>query len=158
MSATEVLALAFLIGVVTGLRAFTAPAAVTWAAHRTWLPLAHTLFSFMGTMAALVVFVLLALAEFVADQLPKTPSRTQPPSLAIRILLGGLCGACLAAGGAQSLGFGAGLGVAGSLAGAFGGYEVRTRVVRALGVPDFLVATLEDAVAIAGGLWIVSRF
>lgn len=43
-------------------------------------------------------------------------------------------------------------------AGAFAGYEVRKRLVRALKVPDFLIALLEDAVAIGGGLLIVSRF
>jgi len=46
----------------------------------------------------------------------------------------------------------------GVVAGAFAGYEIRTRLVRALKVPDFVVATLEDGVAIGGGLWIVSRF
>jgi uncharacterized membrane protein len=35
---------------------------------------------------------------------------------------------------------------------------VRTRLVRALGVPDFIIAGLEDAVAIGGGLLIVSRY
>ncbi len=42
--------------------------------------------------------------------------------------------------------------------GAFAGYEVRTRSVKALRAPDFVVAILEDAVAIGGGLWIVTRF
>jgi uncharacterized membrane protein len=32
------------------------------------------------------------------------------------------------------------------------------RLVRALKVPDFVIALAEDAVAIAGGLLIVSRF
>jgi uncharacterized membrane protein len=49
-------------------------------------------------------------------------------------------------------------GVAGAIAGAFTGYEVRKRLVRALKVPDFVIALLEDAVAIGGGLLIVSRF
>jgi uncharacterized membrane protein len=44
------------------------------------------------------------------------------------------------------------------VAGAFAGYEVRMRLVRALKVPDFVIAILEDAVAIGGGLFIVSRF
>jgi uncharacterized membrane protein len=44
------------------------------------------------------------------------------------------------------------------VAGAFAGYEVRTRLVKALKVPDLVVALLEDAVAIGGGLFIVSRF
>jgi uncharacterized membrane protein len=47
--------------------------------------------------------------------------------------------------------------VAGAI-GAFAGYEIRNRLVRALKVPDFVIALLEDAVAIAGGLVIVSRF
>ena len=53
---------------------------------------------------------------------------------------------------------GALLGIAGGVAGAFGGYQIRTRLVKALKCPDFVVAIAEDAVAIAGGLFIVSRF
>jgi uncharacterized membrane protein len=53
---------------------------------------------------------------------------------------------------------GAGLGVAGAIAGAFAGRELRQRLVRALAVPDFVIACLEDAVAIGGGLLIVTRF
>jgi uncharacterized membrane protein len=44
------------------------------------------------------------------------------------------------------------------LAGGFGGYAVRTRLVKALKVPDLAVALVEDAVAIAGGFFIASRF
>ena len=40
--------LAFLIGVVAGLRAMTAPAAVSWAARLGWLNLAGTPLAFMG--------------------------------------------------------------------------------------------------------------
>jgi uncharacterized membrane protein len=60
--------------------------------------------------------------------------------------------------GAQSIALGVVLGAVGGVAGAFAGYEVRTRLVRALKVPDFVIALLEDAAAIAGGLLIVSRF
>jgi uncharacterized membrane protein len=35
---------------------------------------------------------------------------------------------------------------------------VRMRLVRALKVPDFVIACLEDAVAIGGGFFVVSRF
>ena len=73
-------------------------------------------------------------------------------------MLGGLSGAGIAASGAQSIALGAVLGVAGGIADAFAGYEVRTRLVRALKVPDYVIALLEDSVAIAGGLLIVSRF
>jgi uncharacterized membrane protein len=50
------------------------------------------------------------------------------------------------------------LGAVGGVAGAYAGYEVRTRLVKALGVPDFVIAVLEDAVAIGGGLFLLSRF
>jgi len=158
MNPSEVLLLAFLIGIVAGLRSLTAPAVVAWAAHRNWIDLHNTSLSFMGSTAALIIFILLALVELVADQLPSTPSRTKPPGLIARIVLGGLSGACVAVAGAQSMMLGALLGAIGGVAGAFAGYEVRTRLVRALKVPDLIIAVLEDVVAIGGGLFIVSRF
>jgi uncharacterized membrane protein len=158
MTASEVLLLAFLIGVVAGLRSLTAPAVLAWAAHRNWLNLHNTPFSFMASTAAVAIFFVLAAGELVADQLPSTPSRTKPPGLIARILLGGLSGAGVAAAGMQPMALGAFLGIAGSLAGTYGGYLARTRLVRALKVPDFVIAFLEDAVAIGGGLFIVSRF
>ncbi len=158
MDSSQVLLLAFLIGVISGLRAMTAPAVVAWGAHHGWLNLHGSALSFMGATAAVVIFVLLAIVELVTDQLPSTPSRTAPPGLIARIVMGGLCGACLAIAGGQSIAFGAVLGIAGAVAGAFGGYQVRTRLVRALKCPDFIVAVAEDIVAIGGGLFIVSRF
>jgi uncharacterized membrane protein len=158
MNPSQVLLLAFLMGVVAGLRSLTAPTVVAWAARRNWLNLHNTPLSFMGSTAAVVIFTTLAVVELVADQLPSTPSRLKPPGLIARIILGGLSGASIAVAGTQSVGFGAVLGVAGGIAGAFAGYKVRTGLVKALKVPDLVIALLEDAVAIAGGLYLVSRF
>jgi uncharacterized membrane protein len=148
---------ALLIGGVAGLRSLTAPAVVAWAAHLRWLDLRDTPVALMGSTGAVVIFTLLALLELVADKLPATPARTAPPGLIGRVVLGGLCGACLAASGMTSIAAGAFLGAAGGVAGAFGGYQARTRLVRALKVPDIVIACLEDAVAIGAGLFIVSR-
>jgi uncharacterized membrane protein len=158
MSPAEVLILAFLIGVIAGLRSLTAPAVVAYAAHQHWLRLEGTPLAFMGSTAALIIFVLLALVELVTDQLPSTPPRTKGPGLIARIVLGGLSGTCVAVAGASGALFGALLGIAGAPAGTFGGYQARTGLVKALKVRDFVIATLEDLVAIAGGLFIVSRF
>jgi uncharacterized membrane protein len=158
MTPSQVLLLSFLIGVVAGLRSLTAPAVVAWAAHRGWLSLNGTPLSFLGTTAAVAIFTLLACAELVADQLPSTPSRLKPPGLIARIILGGLSGAAVALAGGQSIAWGAVLGLSGGIAGAFAGYQVRSRLVRMLKVPDLVIALLEDAVAIGGGLLIVSRF
>jgi uncharacterized membrane protein len=158
MTPAAVLLLAFLIGVVCGLRSLTAPAVVAWAAHQGWIQLTGTPLHFMGSSAAVVIFSLFAVVEIIADKLASAPSRTKPAGLIARIVLGALCGACIAVSGAQSIAFGALLGGAGGVAGAFGGYEVRTRLVKALKVPDFVIAILEDALAIGAGFFLVSRF
>ncbi len=158
MTPSQVLLLAFGIGIIAGLRSLTAPAVVAWAAHRGWLHLQGTPLSFMGSTAAVVIFTILAVVELVADQLPSTPARTKPPGLIARILLGGLSGAAVALAGAQSAAVGCVLGAVGGVVGAFAGYQVRTGLVRALKAPDFVIAVLEDLVAVAGALLIVTRF
>ncbi len=158
MAPSHVMLLAFLIGVVCGLRSLTGPAVVAWAAHRGWIDLGNTSLHLMGLTVVVVVFTLAAVGELIADQLPSTPSRTKPPGLIARIVLGGLCGAAASGAAAQSMTLGALLGAAGGIAGAFGGKEVRTRTVRALKVPDFVIATVEDAIAIGAGVFLMSRF
>jgi uncharacterized membrane protein len=158
MDPSMVLLLAFLIRVVCGLRSLTAPAVVAWAAHRGWIHLNHARLHFLGSTAAVAVFTLFAVVELIADKLPSSPNRTAPPGLIARIVLGAVCGAAIGVSGAQSLEIGAVLGGIGGIAGAFGGYQARTRLVKALKVPDFVIATLEDALAIGAGLFLVSRF
>jgi uncharacterized membrane protein len=142
------LILALGIGFVAGLRTFTAPAAVTWAACYGWLDLQATPLQFMGSWAAVAIFSFLAVAEYVADKLPRTPSRTRPGPLIGRILFGALSGAALAISAELSPAAGVVLGGIGAVIGAFTGYKVRTRLVPRLGVKDFAVALPEDLVAI----------
>jgi len=157
MAPTQVLLFAFLIGFFTGLRSLTPTAVTAWATHSGWLKVPNPL-SWIGTTTAAVIFTLLALLELVTDKLPKTPSRTAPPGLIARILLGALSGACVAAAGKEGIVLGGGLGIVGALAGTYGGYQARTKLVKALGTPDFVIALLEDLVTIGGSLWVVSRF
>jgi uncharacterized membrane protein len=112
----------------------------------------------MGSVAAVAVFSILALAEIVNDKLPATGSRLAPPSLGIRSITGALAGTALAAAASQSAVVGIVLGALGALAGSFLGYHIRHGIVSGLKVPDFPIALLEDAIAIGCGLLIVSRF
>jgi uncharacterized membrane protein len=148
---------AFLIGFFAGLRSLTAPAATAWAIHLGWLKLGRPL-ALIGSLPSVVIFTLLAVIELVADKLPQTPSRTSPPGLIARIVMGGLAGACVAAGGAQGLFLGAVLGALGGVAGCFAGYQARRWLVKALNTRDFNVALVEDLVAVAGSVWVVSSF
>jgi len=156
MSVHEVLALSFAIGVLTGCRSIAAPAAVCWAARLNWLHLQDSPLSFLRSTAALAVFTALAAAELVADKLPIAPDRRSVGSLIDRVIMGGLCGAALCISSAQSLWAGVVLGALGALAGAFGGYEVRHRIVAGGKLPDIAVALIEDLIAVGGDLWIVS--
>ncbi len=141
---------AFLIGVVAGSRTMTAPAAVAWGAWLGWIDLSPTWAAFMGSGWALAVFTVLALAEYVTDQLPSTPSRKVPTQFGGRIVSGGFCGAILGAlAGASLIGLVAG--AIGAVAGTLGGAALRGRLAAAFG-SDRPAAFLEDAAAIALGL------
>jgi uncharacterized membrane protein len=148
--------LAFLIGVVAGLRSMTPPAAVSWAARLGWLHLEGTPLAFLGFAFTPYLLSLLAIGELIADKLPKTPSRKAPGPFAFRIVVGALCGAAVGAPG-QALIAGLAAGAIGGVAGTLGGYEFRSRLVKATGGRDFPIALLEDAIAIGGAFWIVSR-
>jgi uncharacterized membrane protein len=146
-----------LIGLVSGLRAFTGVAAVTWAARLGWIHLAGSPLAFMGSTWALVLFTILALVEYVTDQLPSTPPRTVPMQLGARLVLGILAGLCLAVAGGASLAMGLVCAIVGVFIGTYGGYYARTGLVRALKVPDIAVAIPEDLIAIGIAFFAVSR-
>src|SRR6185437_9133356 len=84
--------LAFLIGFIAGLRSLTAPAVVSWAARLGWIHLENSPLAFFGAAVTPWIFTVLAIAELVSDQLPRTPSRKAPPGFIARILMGGLSG------------------------------------------------------------------
>lgn len=147
----------FGIGIIAGLRSLTAPALVSWAARLGWLDLSGSGLSFLGSRAAVIILSLLALGELIADKLPKTPKRTNMGPLLFRAITGGFSSMAICASAHQSPVVGTMLGVLGSIAGAFAGYEIRHRLVGKFGLPDIGVAAAEDIVAIGGGLLIVSH-
>ena len=158
MNTSIILCLAFAIGVIAGLRTFTAPAVVCWAAHLGWNNLHGSHLAVLGSIVTVVIVTLLAIFELVNDKLPNTPNRTTPGPLGARIVSGALCGAALAIAGGQGALLGAILAIIGALVGAFGGYQVRHQIVTQLKVNDIIVALTEDLIAIGGGLLIVTRF
>ena len=144
--------LALLIGVVAGLRAMTAPAAVAWAAHLGWLNLDGSWLAFFGNVWVRWILTLLALVELVTDQLPSTPSRTVPVQFGARILTGALSGAAVGAAGGSWVG-GLVAGVIGAVIGTLGGRAFRAKLAAAFG-SDRPAAFIEDAVAVGGALLI----
>jgi uncharacterized membrane protein len=140
-------AMAFLIGVVAGLRAMTAPAAASWAARAGWLNLQVTPLAWLGAAVTPWIFTAAALAELVADQLPRTGSRKAPPAFLARVVMGALSGGAVGAGGGGGLAAGLLLGAVGAVVGTLGGHAFRARLAKAFG-RDLPAALIEDAVAI----------
>ncbi|MBN4097950.1 DUF4126 domain-containing protein [Methylobacterium sp. OT2] len=141
--------LALLVGIIAGLRAFTAPAVVSWAAALDWLNLDGSWLAFLGYRFTPYVFTVLALVEFVTDQLPSTPSRKVPMQFAPRLLSGALSGAAVGVSSGQLAG-GLLAGVVGAVVGTLGGAEARGRLAASFG-KDRPAALIEDAVAILAG-------
>ncbi len=158
MSILFVLVIAFAIGFIAGLRAFTPIALVSWLAIWGWTPLAGSPFWFVGTTTCAVILSILALGELIGDKLPKTPARTQAAPLGARMITGAVSAAAVCIAGGQPWLLGVVFGAIGSVAGAFGGYHLRRFAVQKLRAPDFIVALLEDFVAIAGTLFLFKHF
>jgi uncharacterized membrane protein len=145
--------LPLLIGVVAGLRSMTAPAAVSWASRAGWLDVASTPLAFFGYAFTPWVFTALALGELVIDQLPTTPSRTEPLPFGTRIIVGALCGGAIGASGGELVA-GPLAGIAGAIIGTLGGHALRAQLARAFG-SDRPAALTEDAVAICGAFLVM---
>jgi uncharacterized membrane protein len=141
------LILSLLIGIVAGLRAMMAPAAISWAAACGLLALEGSWLAFLGWRFTPWIFSLLAIGELVTDKLPSTASRKVPPQFIARLISGGLSGAAIGIG-AGSWPIGLALGVAGALIGTLGGAAARAKLATAFG-RDMPAALTEDAVAIA---------
>jgi uncharacterized membrane protein len=146
-------ALALLIGIIAGLRTLTAPAAISWAAWSGRLALEGSWLAFLGYSWTPWILTLLALGEFVGDQLPSAPSRTVPMQFGARLLSGAICGAAIGSPHDAMLG-GLLAGVVGAIIGTLGGHALRLRLAAAF-KKDMPAAFIEDAIAIAGALGIV---
>lgn len=146
--------LALLIGVVAGLRTFTAPTAVSWAAHLGWLPVGDSTLAFIGYAWTPWILTLLALVEFVLDQLPSTPSRTVPMQFGGRIVSAALSGATIGAAAGSPV-IGGVAGIVGAVIGTYGGAVARGHLAGVFR-KDIPAALIEDAVAIAAAVLIVA--
>jgi uncharacterized membrane protein len=87
--------------------------------------------------------------------LPNTPSRKVPMQFGARVVMGAFAGAVIGTSAGQLIG-GLIAGAVGAVIGTLGGYEARSRLVKAIGGNDLPIALLEDVIAVLGALWIVS--
>jgi len=129
---------ALLFGVSAGLRSMTAPALLALAeqekgADRHWLLADPRTGRVLSTMAV---------GEMIFDKLPFAPNRIAPAGLSARLLSGAMCGAAVAR--EDETG--------GALVSSFAGFAIRKGARRVSGLPDLLVALVEDGLAVGIGL------
>lgn len=141
---------AFVLGVVSGMRAALGPALVSYKLSQHQQPDLGRL-NFMRSPTTATVLKVAAVGELVGDKLPTTPARIQPGPLSGRVASGALCGAALGRLGRQGAVTGALVGALGAVAGAYAFYGLR-RALTQRGLPDGVVAIAEDALALTGGL------
>lgn len=135
-----VLLLIFLLGVVSGLRTFTA-IAVLWIMRH-------------GGVWAYVLGAA-ALFEYFLDLQPKAPPRTSVGGLFGRLLIAAFIGWWVTATNEMSPVAGALAGAVGALVGSYVGLALRKRAATAVG--NVASGLLEDLVAIAAAVAIVAR-
>ena len=152
---------AFAFGVVAGARSMLAPAlaARALAAQAFAVPSARRTADgaaawFLSSPRVVQLLPLAAAAELIADKLPWTPARTDPGPLLGRLGSGALVGAAMAS--REHRTAAAFAGAAGALAGTFAWYHAR-RLATDRGLPGWLAAVTEDALALGLGIMLLRR-
>src|SRR5689334_13188623 len=140
-------AVAAAMGVVAGLRSVTAPALVSIAANQCSLPLRRSRLRFLGGSRSAFVLGALAAGELIADKLPVMPDRTEPGSLALRILSGATCGAAVCMSERECVAAGAVIGGIAAAGATFAGYHLRRLLLEQGGAVAAAAATVEDMIA-----------
>lgn len=149
-SLTAVLAIAFALGVVSGMRSFLAIAvtAVTlWRRPEVVPPMSPAFWLRRAPVA--IVLALCALGELVVDKMPWIGNRTATGPLVARIVTGAVSGAAVAQVAHVDGWKGGVIGGAGAVIGAFGFFHLRQWVDRVTGIRDPYIGAAEDAVALA---------
>ncbi len=92
------------------------------------------------------VLVAAAVGELIADKLPNTPSRLEPPGIVGRLVLGALAASLYAQTRGAPWPRAAGIGAASAIAAAKIGHDLRAQLAKQ--VPDPAVAVVEDTIAL----------
>ncbi len=135
------------IGITAGLRSMTPLALLAWTSEQEHnIPLAATQEHRPSTLQAITG--LAAVGEIIADKLPTIPSRLESRFFVGRMIIGAVAGAIICRRAGQPLIQGAMRGAIGASIGTIVGYTYRTLVAQTTSIPDVVLATIEDIVAL----------
>ena len=113
--------------------------------------LEQTPFAALGSPGVCRALRLFEIGEMLVDKLSvAVPSRTSPPPLLGRMASGAFVGSALFVSGERRAVTGGVLGAVSALMGAYAAERLRLRIAEQLGVPDPVVALLEDGIVLFG--------
>ncbi|HZD11643.1 MAG TPA: DUF4126 family protein [Candidatus Binatia bacterium] len=137
------------LGAICGLRSMSGPALLARYLHgnqpRHW---PHAAVRWLSSEPVPTLLALMAGGELVADKLPLMPARIEPLPLAGRAASGALVGAILAGVEERPALPGAVLGAVAAVLAATAGYHARRFLTQEDGLPDPLIAVVEDALVL----------
>ena len=141
------------LGSISGMRSMAAPATLSRAVERGDVDgLENTPFAAFGSPRVSTVLRMFEIGEMFVDKLPvMVPNRTSLPPLLGRAATGAIAGAALFASGGRRSATGGVLGGASAVVAAYATERLRRQVAQRLGVPDPVVALLEDGLVLFGG-------
>jgi uncharacterized membrane protein len=139
------------LGAIAGARSMAAPAALSRAVGRGEIGgLEQTPFAALGSRGVSRALRLCEIGELLVDKLPVAPSRTSPLPLLGRAASGAFVGSALFVSGERRAVTGGALGAVAALMGAYAAERLRLRVAEKFGVPDTVVALVEDGIVVLG--------
>lgn len=144
------LAIAFALGVVSGMRSFLAialTALTLWRRPEIAPPMSPA--SWLAHAPVAIVLAALELGELVADKMPWVGARIAIGPLGARIVTGALSGAAAAQVAHVDGWKGGVVGAVGAVVGAFAFYHLRQLVDRATGIRDPYIGVAEDVLGFA---------
>jgi uncharacterized membrane protein len=144
------------LGAIAGSRALAAPAALSRAVSDGRIDgLEDTPFAAIGSRGVSTALWIMEIGEFVVDKLPLAPSRTSLSPLLGRMASGAFVGAALFASQGRRTVTGGVLGATSALASAYAGERLRMQISKLTGLPDPVVALLEDSIAVLGSAYLL---
>jgi uncharacterized membrane protein len=146
------------LAAISGLRSIAGPGLLSRAVRRGDVEgLEGTPFAALGSPKVSAALQLLMVGEMIGDKMPFVPSRTSVPPLLGRALSGAFVGAVLLLDAERRPSSGAVLGALSAVAAAYSGEKLRAKGAENLGVPDPVLALLEDSVVLFGGSRLLRR-
>ena len=140
------------LGAATGIRGAGGPALLSRAAAQGRVAgIKGTQLAFLSSPRVATILTVMALGEALADKFLPLPGRNTPLVLANRAASGALVGSALFTAARRDAAPGAALGALAATATGAGAYHLRQASTKRWGLPDAVVALLEDVAVVTGG-------